>query len=234
MPPRPPSEASSTLSVSNWRTSRARSAPIDSRTAISCRRAVARASSRLATLAQAMSSTSPTMAISTLPASTSCCWNCGGNVPSVIGRTASERPRNSVGNASSSPWPMAADVGLGLLDADARLQPRDRLVDQARAASCRTRAPDPVSTSRYMDIGTHSSGPPSVDVPRKPSPVTPITVNGRPLQRDRLADEVLASRRSAAATGRTSARPPGEAPGWCPRRARTCGRRPSAAPSTSK
>ncbi len=93
--------------MSNWRTSRARPAPTASRTAISCRRAVARASSRLATLAHAISSTSPTTPISTLPASTSCCWNCGGKVPSVIGRTASERPRKSVGKASSSPLPMA-------------------------------------------------------------------------------------------------------------------------------
>ena len=51
---------STTLSVSSWRTIRPRPAPIAARTDISRARAVARASSRLATLAQAMSSTKVT------------------------------------------------------------------------------------------------------------------------------------------------------------------------------
>ena len=54
---------STTLSVSSWRTIRARPAPIAARTEISRLRAVARASSRLATLAQAMSSTKVTAPI---------------------------------------------------------------------------------------------------------------------------------------------------------------------------
>ena len=64
-PRTPPMSESSTLSTSSWRTSCPREAPSDSRTAISRCRAKARAISRLATLAQAMSSTSPTMPIST-------------------------------------------------------------------------------------------------------------------------------------------------------------------------
>ncbi len=56
-PSAPPIPASSRLSVSSWRTRRRWPAPIPSRTAISRRRPSARASSRFATLAQAISST---------------------------------------------------------------------------------------------------------------------------------------------------------------------------------
>ena len=56
------------LSTSIWRTRRPRDAPSDKRTASSFCRMNARAMSRLATLAQAMSSTSPTMAMSTMRA----------------------------------------------------------------------------------------------------------------------------------------------------------------------
>ncbi len=64
-PSTPPASASSRLSVSSWRTSRSRLAPSAVRTAISFERAAARASNRLATLAQAMSSTNPTAPSST-------------------------------------------------------------------------------------------------------------------------------------------------------------------------
>src|SRR5436190_23775159 len=64
--PRPPlNNASSTLSVSTCRINRQRVAPIEERTAISLRRAKARASMRLAALAQAMTSTIRTAPIST-------------------------------------------------------------------------------------------------------------------------------------------------------------------------
>ena len=56
------------LSTSSCRTSRPRDAPSDSRTAISFCRMKPRAMSRFATLAQAMSSTRPTMHISTISA----------------------------------------------------------------------------------------------------------------------------------------------------------------------
>ena len=56
--------ASRILSVSSWRIRRRCPAPSASRTAISLCRVLARASSRLATLAQAMRSTTPTMPIS--------------------------------------------------------------------------------------------------------------------------------------------------------------------------
>ena len=59
-PAAPPSRPSSRLSVSSWRTSRCQLAPSAVRTAISFCRPVARVSSRLATLAHAISSTSVT------------------------------------------------------------------------------------------------------------------------------------------------------------------------------
>ena len=59
-PARRPSSASITLSVSSWRMMRARFAPSAERMANSRLRPVARTSSRLATLAQAISSTRPT------------------------------------------------------------------------------------------------------------------------------------------------------------------------------
>ncbi len=61
----PPRSASIMLSVSVWRTRRARPAPSARRIAISFCRPVARASSRLATFAHAMRSTRPTIAINT-------------------------------------------------------------------------------------------------------------------------------------------------------------------------
>jgi len=62
-PSRPPAVESSTLSVSSCRSSRARRAPSASRTAISRCRPLARASSRPATLAHAISSSSATALI---------------------------------------------------------------------------------------------------------------------------------------------------------------------------
>ena len=59
-PPSPPARLSSTLSVRSCRTTRPRPAPSAMRTAISWVRRAARASSRLATLAQAINNSSPT------------------------------------------------------------------------------------------------------------------------------------------------------------------------------
>ena len=57
VPPAPPSANSSTLSVTSWRTSRPRPAPMARRTAISRVRPEARARRTFATLALAISST---------------------------------------------------------------------------------------------------------------------------------------------------------------------------------
>ena len=61
----PDTPLNSTLSVSNWAPIRPREAPSAERTASSERRATPRASSIPATLAQAMSRTSPTAPINT-------------------------------------------------------------------------------------------------------------------------------------------------------------------------
>ena len=67
-PSPPPTRARNMLSVSNWRTSRQRPAPSAARTAISRCRSAMRERNRLATLAQAMSSTRETAAMSTVSA----------------------------------------------------------------------------------------------------------------------------------------------------------------------
>ena len=64
-PRAPPKSASSVLSVSSWRTSRPRPAPSAARIASSRLRRSMRDSIRLATLAQAISSTQPTAPSST-------------------------------------------------------------------------------------------------------------------------------------------------------------------------
>ncbi len=63
---------SRTLSTSNWRTIRQRLAPSDTRTAISRVRCADRASSRFATLAQAIRRTNPTAPISDQKINTIC------------------------------------------------------------------------------------------------------------------------------------------------------------------
>src|SRR5262249_8956257 len=64
-PSKPPNEESKTDSVKSCRTTRRRAAPILSRTAISRRRAVERASKRFAMLAQAIARMRATIAMST-------------------------------------------------------------------------------------------------------------------------------------------------------------------------
>ena len=71
----------SRLSTNNWRISRPRVAPMASRSAISRRRAEARASSRLATLAQAINSTKPTIPRSTKRAFEYWCRKCDRPAP---------------------------------------------------------------------------------------------------------------------------------------------------------
>jgi hypothetical protein len=63
MPSAPPAPAISRLSVSSCRIRRPRAAPSDRRSANSRRRAIVRDSSSTATLAHAISSTTPTIAI---------------------------------------------------------------------------------------------------------------------------------------------------------------------------
>jgi len=86
-PSPPPAAAITTLSVSNCRTRRIRLAPRAVRSAISLRRDAARASSRLATLAQAMSSTTPTA-----PSNTNSARPVSPTISSRSRRTTVEKP----------------------------------------------------------------------------------------------------------------------------------------------
>ncbi len=117
-----PVRATSTLSVRSCRTTRQPSAPSATRTAISFERAVARASSRLATLAHAMRSTNPTAAIminSTgrmLPTWKSRSVWTSAPQPSVAARVLRlERGRD------------ATEIALGLLERDRGLEAPDHL-----------------------------------------------------------------------------------------------------------
>ena len=98
-PSPPPSPARSSASVSSCRNSRVRPAPSAPRIAISRALAEARASSRLATLAQTISSTTATTAINSMS---------GGNSWSAsiccIGVTRSPTPVLVFGYAASRRW----------------------------------------------------------------------------------------------------------------------------------
>ena len=96
MPAIPPMTASRTLSVSSWRSRRPRLAPSASRTAISRCRAAALESSRLATFAQAISSTAPTTPPSSNAADRICCR---GPANASSTRTIATRGRTTSGGA---------------------------------------------------------------------------------------------------------------------------------------
>ncbi len=92
-----PVSVSTQLSVTNWRTRRALPAPRAVRTAISRRRASDRATSRLATLAHAMSRTKTTAAISIISAGRS-----APNSSTSSGETSTPRFSFESGNSRSS------------------------------------------------------------------------------------------------------------------------------------
>ena len=122
-PSAPPMSDSTRLSVSSCRMMRRRPAPSADRTASSRVRTVARASSRLATLAQQMRSTNPTtprnsidVSRRSLPMSESC-----------IRSSATPRPLLVCGKFARETVRDGAQVGCGRLDRDARLHASDHL-----------------------------------------------------------------------------------------------------------
>ena len=122
MPSAAPMSATMTLSVSSWRTMRQRSAPSATRTAISFERAVARARSRLATFAHAMSSTNATDAIMII--------STGRKLPACCSRivcASTPQPRFDAGYCVSSADGDGAEIVAHLLDRDAGLEPPDHL-----------------------------------------------------------------------------------------------------------
>ena len=100
-PTRPPATESSTLSTRCSRTSRPRPAPSARRTAVSFWRDDARVSSRLATLAHAISSTSPTMPMSTSSGVPD--WSRRPEVPRPPGSSVSVFLKKRVLNVSDPP-----------------------------------------------------------------------------------------------------------------------------------
>ncbi len=141
-PSTPPSSPSTTLSMSSPRTIRPRPAPSAARTASSCCRPSALTSNRLATLAHAITITMPIVPISTHRAPAT--------LPTTSCFERTKRRRDAP--ALVDPWidargrrPRAhpdrhhpRDVGAGLRDRHARLQPGDGLKAEAwkRHAGC--------------------------------------------------------------------------------------------------
>ena len=132
-PTAPPAAASTRLSVSICRTSRPRSAPSAMRILISRVRPAARTSSRLPTLAQAISSTQPTAAsrISSAGRAAATTVSCSGTT--AMFARCGWRP-----DTSASSCVAIADISSArLLDADLGLQPRDDAEDPVLAIALR-------------------------------------------------------------------------------------------------
>ncbi len=121
-PAAPPIIASSVPSVRSCRIRRPRLAPSDRRTAISFWRTAARASRRFATLAHAISSTRPTIPISTPPAATMLSRNPGLTVACASGTDRDAASLVVVRVLLSELRAMRLEVRFGLLHADAGLQ----------------------------------------------------------------------------------------------------------------
>ena len=155
----PPARDSNTLSVSNWRTMRARPAPSAERIANSRLRTVARTSSRLATLAQEISSTSPT-------------------APSIISSELRASPmmlsRNGPTVKCDTPIQCSGthggtrgrrlQLGVGLRHRDARLEQSGHVKEEVPVAAGR------IKLKRQPEVGPRSA--------TKPFPITPTTVYG--------------------------------------------------------
>ena len=124
----PPSD-SSTLSVNNWRTTRPRSAPSAARMANSRLRAVARASSKLATLAQAMISTNPTA-----PTSSSSVGRMYPTMSSFIRTSFAPCPALLFGYWCESALQMRCDLRLRRFDGRPRLQAANHPESRVRLA----------------------------------------------------------------------------------------------------
>ncbi len=114
----PAATASTTLSVRSWRTRRARPAPTAARTTISRPRAEARASSRLATLAQAMSRTKPTA-----PSRTKSVCRVSPTMASCRGVRRTPLSRVAARVLGGEPSGDASHLRAGLGQRDARRQP---------------------------------------------------------------------------------------------------------------
>ena len=176
----PPPSPRRKLSVSNWRISCERPAPIASRIAISRRRAEARARSRLATFEHAMSRTSPTIVSNTAPPRSSGRRIPGNTTASASGATEILRPLFESGYCCSS----ARAALLKFASACAAVTPglsRPAVLKTVEPRSC-SQSPDWRDTTAGAIIdGSHISGP-NIDVtPLNPLGATPTMVKSRRL-----------------------------------------------------
>ncbi len=179
-----PSRPSTRPSTSSCRTRRARLAPIARRTPISRRRAEARASSMPATLAQAISRTSPTTDINPAAPIDMMPLACGtSSRTSEVGTADMRRSLFVWGWASASCRPMSATfacacaaVTPGLSRPFANIQRMPRRSRRVRPGPGTTSVMPTGSTSSTCAIGSHSSGARSGTTPRKSGCVTPTMV----------------------------------------------------------
>ncbi len=168
--------ASSRPSVSSCRTRRRREAPSESRTATSRWRTEARASSRFATLPQAISSTSPTT-VSSSPAALTMFWRKPGLIVACAsGRSATLRP------ALSFAYSLASCVArfLSLASACASVTPglsRPATLKISARRESMFSFRNPVATCGCAMSGSHRAGCAIVFTPLKPFGAMPTTVN---------------------------------------------------------
>ena len=199
---------------------RARPAPRAVRTAISRWRPDARASSVLATLAQAMSSTNVTIVSSAM------------SVPRIpdttlsrSGRTVMPRPVFDPGYARSSSAAMRGHLGLSLSHADAVLQSPEQ--------SKRSAGPI-VAVAPASDSGTHISARVCQNgAKRNPGGMTPTTTYGSPIELDGAADDCRIATEPALPQPVAQHDDP-LAAGLVVARRRTCGRASGGTPRRSK
>ena len=189
-PSAPPASDSRTLSVSSWRTMRPRAAPSAARIAISRWRPVARTSSRLATFAQAISSTKPTA-----PSSTSSDVGASSrrDVADRLRRRSCPSVRAPSGTCARKSCADAPSRALRLLQRDAGLQPAQRLevvpligacwdrTGTASRSAASGRTPGSRTSSEHADDGVRLAA-----------------------ERDRLADDVGIARRNASPRDRVA------------------------------
>ena len=191
----PPISASTTLSVRSWRTSRARPAPSAARSDISRRRAVARASWRLAMLAQAMSRISATKPeqdqqrradVAHEEIAQRCCSDA--RAPALVsGILGGERPGDA---APGRPRPRAAVT-------PARVRPTPQNAGFCRVTQSGSGAD---VTGSQISVGPNGSW--------KSAAVTPITDVRQPVEHQRAAEHAGVGRRSARSRPHGRARRP--------------------------
>ena len=106
------------------------------------------------------------------------------HAPAATGSSPNVRPRLSVGKLALERLADGIRVGARLFQCHAILQARDRLLGhQAPPRELVPLEPQARSAPRGTSPSVpRRSGPPTGNVPRKPSPVTPITVKGWPLR----------------------------------------------------